>query len=149
VFVLPARPPIVRKPRAGKRKAPEQSFQRQVATYLLWVLQPTAWFTSIGHGGGGALRGAILKGLGLKAGVPDILIVHRGRCLFLELKAPKGVVSEEQKIVHKLIASAGGCVAVVRTLDEVKQLLEIWGVPTNEARLPPAERAVIARKAML
>jgi hypothetical protein len=58
-----------------KRKAPEQALQQQVAQYLDIVLKPPAFWTAIAHGGGGLMRGKINKGMGMKAGIPDILIL--------------------------------------------------------------------------
>jgi hypothetical protein len=114
-----------------KRNHPEQSLQTAVAAYLGWSLSPRSFFTAIGHGGGGRLRGAILKGMGLKAGVPDILIIHGGRCCFLELKAKAGSLSAEQRLVHAVIVSAGASVAVARSLEDVKAALDVWGIPTR------------------
>lgn len=102
---------------------PEAAIQRQIAGYLSWALAPPAWWTSIGHGGGGEMRGMILKGMGLKPGVPDMLICYDGRAYFLEIKAAKGVVSEVQKATHEALHRAKCPVAVVRSLDEFRALV--------------------------
>jgi hypothetical protein len=132
----------------SSRAHPEQSLQRAVATYLTRILVAPTFFTAIGHGGGGRLRGAILKGTGLRAGVPDILIINRGRCLWIELKAGKGRLSPEQIAVHQWLVAAGASVTVCRSIDDVRECLDVWGVPTIEAKLPPAERAVLRAKAL-
>jgi hypothetical protein len=36
-------------------------------------------------------------GLGARAGVPDLALVHRGQSLFIELKIADGVLSEAQR----------------------------------------------------
>lgn len=69
------------------------------------------------------MRGMILKGTGLKSGVPDILIVHEGRLHGLELKSAKGVLSDAQKRTHEALRAAGCLVAVIRSLDELRALL--------------------------
>lgn len=69
------------------------------------------------------MRGMILKGMGLKPGVPDILICYDKHAYFLEIKAPKGVVSDVQKDVHEALHRARCPVAVVRSLDELRALL--------------------------
>lgn len=102
---------------------PEAALQRQIVGYLNWALAPPAWFTAIGHGGGGEMRGMILKGMGMKAGVPDLLIVYDQRAYFVELKSAKGVLSEAQKEVHAALWRAKTPVAVVRSLDEFRALL--------------------------
>jgi hypothetical protein len=45
-----------------------------------------------------AVEGAILRGLGVVPGVPDLIIVHEGRCFALELKSDAGRLSEAQKL---------------------------------------------------
>jgi len=148
MFVLPARMPRKRAANAKPRANPEQSLQRAVATYLARVLAAPTFFTAIGHGGGGKLRGAILKGMGMRAGVPDLLIIDRGKCLWIELKAGKGALSPEQVAVHQWLVAAGASVVVCRSIDDVRDRLEVWGVPTIESRLPPAERAVLRAMAL-
>jgi len=102
---------------------PEAALQRQIVGYLSWALTPPAWFTAIGHGGGGEMRGMILKGMGMKAGVPDLVIVYDRCAYWCELKAAKGVLSEAQKEVHAALWKAKTPVAVVRSLDEFRALL--------------------------
>jgi hypothetical protein len=65
----------------------------------------------------------ILRGMGMKAGVPDILIVHDGHAYWCELKSPKGIVSDVQKATHEALRAAKCPVAVVRSLDEFRALL--------------------------
>jgi hypothetical protein len=36
------------------------------------------------------IEAAILKGLGVRAGVPDIIAVHEGRCYAIEIKSEDG-----------------------------------------------------------
>jgi len=117
------------------RHQPEQALQRQVANYLAWALCPPAWFTAIPSGGGGEMRGMILKGMGLKAGVPDLLLLHQSRSLWIELKSPRGALSEAQRRCHEAINNAG-CrpVVVCRSLDDVQAALAFWGIPTRETK---------------
>jgi len=120
-----------------KRKQHEQRFHREVAQFLDAVLiSPVEW-TSIGHGGGGKVRGAILKSMGLKPGWPDVIIsapVETGRCRFalmvgLELKSQEGSLSLDQKRVHSALERSGWQIFVCRTLDEVLLALDTAGVP--------------------
>ncbi len=90
----------------------EQSLQRQVATYLGWALKPPAWYSSIPAGGGGEMRGRIIKGTGYKSGTPDILIIAEGRAHFIELKSPRGVLSEAQRRTIPALGAAGARVVV-------------------------------------
>lgn len=111
------------------RRRPEQAFQQQVAHYLAAYLGgTTAWWSAIPLGGGGRLRGAILKGMGVKSGIPDIFIVARGRVYGLELKAPKGSVSEAQREAHRALELAGCPVAICKSLDDVAAFLKRHGI---------------------
>jgi hypothetical protein len=104
------------------RSQPEQILQRQVAEYLSYALIPPAWWTTIPAGGGGELRGKILKGLGYRSGTPDMMIIADGCVFFLELKSIKGRLSPAQKDTHAALVAAGCCVAVCRSLGEVRAL---------------------------
>lgn len=71
------------------------------------------------------------KARGWEKGVPDLLIVWKGKVLFLELKTPtgKGRLSDEQKVWQNRIINAGYEYACWKTLQEcedwiVQQLKE-------------------------
>ena len=112
------------------RRHPEQQLQQAVARYLDVALPGEVWWTTIPAGGGGKVRGAILKGLGYKAGTPDILIVYEGRAYWMELKAPDGVLSTAQMWCFKVLCNAG-CWRphIVRSLVDVERALDSWRIP--------------------
>lgn len=107
----------------------EQQLHRQVASFLALALPIDAFWTTFPAGGGGRFRGAQLKRAGLTPGVPDIMILHKGRALFIELKTEKGRVSLAQQDAHRAIMLAGGAVAICRTLDDIVCALTQWNVP--------------------
>jgi hypothetical protein len=111
-----------------RRRAPEQALQRAVAELLNFTLGGLAWWTHFPAGGGGTLRGKILKGLGLKPGVPDILIIDAGRAYWLELKAPRGWLNLVQRSCHVDLLHAGCPVAVIKSVDQVLPQLMHWGI---------------------
>jgi hypothetical protein len=86
--------------------------------------------TFVFHPGNGGYRrpveSAILRGLGLVAGVPDLIIVHEGRFFGLELKSDGGRLSEAQKAAHAALRAAGATVAVAYGLDAAIKQLEQW-----------------------
>ncbi len=104
-------------------KRPEQALQQQVAQFLDAALPDDAWWTAIPLGGGGRLRGAILKGMGAKAGTPDLLIVYRGRAFWIELKAATGRLTPAQKVTHLRLTLAGCLVDTCRSVEEVAGVL--------------------------
>ena len=123
-----------------RRKQPEQALQRATAQYLALALPtPDAWFTTIPAGGGGKTRGAILKGMGYKAGTPDMLVIYYPQywevdeegpfVIWLELKSTKGKLSKAQEQCRDDLIAAGCKWALVRTLDDVERALKRFGVP--------------------
>lgn len=119
--------------------------QIQVATFLHWALPPDVPWTAIGHGGGGKLRGMILKAMGLQPGWPDIHLIINRRAAYIELKSVTGTLSDAQKQVRDAILQAGGIIATCRSVDEVGTFLEGLAVPLR-ARLMPAERAALTSR---
>ncbi len=134
-----------------KRSYPEQELQRTVAEYLDSALPPAVFWTSIPAGGGGSVRGAIIKDTGYRAGTPDILLIYRGWAFLIELKAENGRLSDAQRRVHLELKDAQAPVAVCRSLDDVRVTLSQMGVPTlavkpfDAAVARAAQRAVARR----
>lgn len=105
----------------------EKDIHARIATWLRACL-PAPWkWTTFPSGGGGRVRGAHLKQLGLLPGVPDILLFHPdGRWISLEIKRPQGgVLSEDQKI---WLAWSRGNSTVVRGIDEAAAFLRRHGI---------------------
>lgn len=109
----------------------EASLHRQVAKFLDACLCEHVFWSTIPAGGGGRVRGAQLKGMGYKAGVPDVLLVHQGRAYWIELKTAKGRVSDAQKETGGHLVIAGCPVVVARSLDDVQDAVITWGIPTR------------------
>lgn len=85
---------------------------------------------------------AILVGLGVRRGVADLcLVLPGGRAAFLELKAPKGRSSPEQKVFRTDAEAAGALYAVATTSDEVQAVLSSWGALRRSIR--PSEAATL------
>lgn len=107
----------------------EVQIHKAVAEYLSLALQPPTFWTTFPAGGGGMIRGRQLKGMGLKAGIPDIMVVHDGRVLWIELKAPNKYPDPNQRAVHAILKTSGCEVCVLRSVVEVEMALFHWGVP--------------------
>lgn len=119
--------------RGVRQKLRESDLHRAVARYLGAVLPPSIPWTTLGHGGGGRVRGAMLKASGMHAGWPDVLVIGpRGRFIGLELKSTTGRLSDEQKDVHMRIEKAGALVFVCRSIDHVRSALTTAGIATRE-----------------
>jgi VRR-NUC domain len=72
--------------------------------------------------------GTRLQRLGLRKGVPDLVILHSGRIIGLEVKSPGGTLSREQKEFRVEWERAGGVYGVARSVEEGTALLEAWEV---------------------
>lgn len=124
------------------RKNPEQQLQIQVARYLDLALRPPTIWTAFPAGGGGKVRGALLKAMGLKAGWPDVIVMHRFRdtlwpvFLGMELKVGKGRQSPAQKDIAESFKAIGALYKVCRSLDDVEWALMDAGLPVFASASP-------------
>lgn len=137
-FILPARLSRTRTASGNQRNHPEDDLHKRVAVLLSWLvrLEDGVWWTTIEHGGFArdARQGKRAKDKGVKPGVPDILIIYNGLSHFLELKATKGVLSENQRTCHAAIESVAAKVRIARSLEDVRTALVLWRIPTCENR---------------
>jgi hypothetical protein len=108
---------------------PEQQIQRAVFQHLA-VRAASAVFAFHPPNGGwrSPVEASILKGMGVRAGVPDIVLVKGGQCYALELKASDGRLTPVQRDAHAALAAAGATVAVAYGLDDALARLEAWGL---------------------
>jgi len=60
----------------------------------------------------------IMKGEGVRAGVPDLTILSQGHIFFVEMKSEKGRLSENQKEVIEIIDKLGFKTYVVNSFDQ-------------------------------
>lgn len=109
----------------------EDNLQRACVRWLR-LRHPNVFAFHCPNGGKrGLAEAARFKAMGVVPGIPDLLIFERRGehpGLAIELKAPKGVLSENQKRVHELLRERSWRVVLVRDLDtfasEVASYLE-------------------------
>jgi hypothetical protein len=131
------------------RKNPEQRLQIVVANFLRLALRPPTVWTAFPAGGGGKVRGALLKAMGLKAGWPDVQVLHPMglNTLFvgIELKAKKGRLSKPQIETCEALWAANARYVECRSLEEVDRCLRRAGIPMHarvvDASLSQQDRA--------
>jgi hypothetical protein len=75
-----------------------------------------------------AVEAARLKGLGVCAGVPDVVAFHRGQVYAIELKREGGRATDAQLQAIEDIRAAGGHAQVCHGLDRALAVLEGWGL---------------------
>jgi hypothetical protein len=80
--------------------------------------------------GGRLHRGKMVKNP--NAGMPDLVVFHRGRCAFIELKKPKGGVFSKEQIEFKGQCERQGIFwASARSRSEMRHALREFGLPMN------------------
>lgn len=79
-------------------------------------------------------RAGINSGLGVLAGIPDVIVIHRGHVFALELKTestPKkkgGELKPEQERVLIALREAGASATHAHGLDQALAILTAWGL---------------------
>src|SRR5579864_4755429 len=108
---------------------PEQAIQRAVFQHLAARPAPNVFAFHPANGGQRSpIEAAIMKGLGVVAGVPDVFVVKGGAVFALELKAPGGRVSPSQVEAQEALRAGGATVATATGLDDAIAQLEAWGL---------------------
>lgn len=57
-----------------------------------------------------------------QVGVPDKLFLRDGVCVFVEFKAPDGVISKIQMAIHRMMRTHGFPVYIVSSIEDGKKL---------------------------
>jgi hypothetical protein len=110
---------------------PEDDLQKQQVAYLERLrAQKRLEYFAVPNGGLRPKReAAIMKGLGTRSGVPDMVILWPdARCGFIENKSEKGVTSDNQKAWAGWLTGNGHRYALIRDFGQFKQTLYEWGL---------------------
>ena len=111
------------------RRRPEQAIQRAVFQHLAG--RPARGVFAFHPANGGMrspIEAAILRGLGVVAGVPNIIAIRDGQAFALELKAEGGRLSAAQRATQDALRAAGAIIATAAGLDGALAQLEAWGL---------------------
>lgn len=115
---------------------PEDQIQRAVFDHLRVRGAPRVFAFHPANGGyRKPIEAAVLKGLGVRAGVPDVIAIHQGRCYGLELKALGGRPSELQLATISAMEAAGAICCIAEGLDRALAVLEVWGLLRGQASI--------------
>lgn len=127
---------------AGKRSYPakrqriEDKLQIDAVAYLRLVLDHERYCVAAirNEGKRSAAEGAKAKAMGLKAGIPDLIIIGPlGASYFIELKTETGKLTSEQDDMRLWMIGNGVPHAICRSLDDVHTAINSWNIPTREA----------------
>ena len=112
-----------------RRRSPEATIQRAIFAHLRARGAPGLFAFHPANGGyRKPVEAAIMKGLGIVAGTPDVIAIHQGRCYALELKAEGGRPTETQLATIAALEAAGAFTSVAEGLDRALACLEAWGL---------------------
>jgi hypothetical protein len=112
-----------------RRAQPEQLIQRALVERLAWQKPAGVWFCHVANGGyRRPTEAAIMAGMGVRRGAPDLLFIVDGRMYGLELKSEHGRLSPAQRECHEEIRKAGGVVGVASDVEQAVTLLQAWGI---------------------
>lgn len=70
------------------------------------------------------LEAKLLKATGVMAGVSDLILIIKNKIYFIELKAEKGIQSDQQKIFESKVSDLGFEYLIFRSLEQYK----LWRV---------------------
>jgi hypothetical protein len=129
-----------RKRRASRSVAVEFAAHTAILSYLRWSL-PRGAAINLHHARNeGALRSERIRSaaLGTKAGWPDIewfgrFEDDRPYAAMIEVK-PEGEEAEDHQVAcHDALATAGVFVGVAHNVDEARELIRSWRLPSNDS----------------
>ena len=114
-----------------KRGNPEEQLHRSIVAHLRTrgAKHMVFWHTT--NNPRSRIAGARAKAMGMLKGVPDLTIITPDQQIcFMEIKAPKGYLTPEQKDFRLRVEALGCVFAVVKDIDHATNLLESWGAIT-------------------
>ncbi len=119
----------------------ERHIHNAIADLLRVVLPPAAsiWWHTANERKCTPRQGALNKRRGVRAGVADFLIIaqhtryNNSVVLFLEVKGPKGRLSEAQIAFQDRVRELGCFYKVVRSVEEAQEALDHYGITRKAA----------------
>jgi len=123
--------------------ASEHQIQVAIVQYLDRVLPSDIRAVAVANNPRSKVAGGREKARGMRKGFPDLLLIGSWFKGLLEVKAESGYLSKEQKEWRDWAARHGIPHAVVRSIDDVRETLAEWGVPTRDSSngIPESEAA--------
>jgi hypothetical protein len=111
------------------RARPEDQIQRAVFEHLRQRGASNMFAFHPANGGWRSrIEAKILKGLGVWAGVPDVIAIKDGQAYALEIKTEDGGATDAQLQVLDDLRAAGAHAEICHGLDRALAVLEGWGL---------------------
>lgn len=113
----------------AKRKHPEADLQRAWLRWFELSKKRTAIAWACENGGKRSrIEASILKGMGVKPGMPDVHILHDGRLHMIEFKRQGGRATPIQREMAEILIKAGAFYCLCDSLDEAIAITRRWGL---------------------
>lgn len=127
---------------SAKRGNLEQKLQIAVVNYIRMAFPDVLCFAVPNGGKRSVIEAAMLKKMGVLAGVSDLLLFWNGGYAAIELKRPdkNASMSPSQIEFAETWRKLGGRFALCNSLDGVEAALKSWGLVTKY-RTPTMERS--------
>jgi hypothetical protein len=124
-----------------ERRREEWSEQTKLAELLsIYLDRETTFWTSVENRPLSRLGGLFQKRRGVRSGLPDVLVLYRGKPIFVELKSRAGVASKTQKQVRAELLPAGATWWMARSARAAMMALHLSGVVFRRRWKPPRLR---------
>lgn len=125
----------IQRPGAAPWTAREQDIQKAVFAHIAQRGVPNLFAFHPANGGyRRPIEARILKGQGVRAGVPDVILIHAGRTYGLEIKAEGGRATQKQLDAIAAMEAAGAYCCIVEGLDRALAVLEGWGLLSGRSQ---------------
>jgi hypothetical protein len=116
----------------------ESGVQTKLARLLTVYLDPeTTFSTSLENKPRSRISGLFQKRRGVRSGLPDVLILYRGKLIFVELKSRAGVATKSQKQIRLEMLPAGATWWMARSARAAMMALHLSGVVFRRRWKPP------------
>ena len=112
-----------KKRRRPVRPGADEVLRAAVVAYLAKALPPTAFFSVFPHREGGMFHGLRMRSLGVRQGLPSVLILHGGHAYCIDLRTGRGALQPSQRDCYAALQDARIPVTVARSLEDVQRFL--------------------------
>jgi hypothetical protein len=121
-----------------KYRHSEWSEQIRLTKLLTQYLPDNVFYSALSNAPRTAVAGYLARLRGVRSGLPDIIVVHDGRVIWVEMKSPAGVASKVQRQVCAELRAAGADTYLARSAEAALVALRcLSNVPFRHPWTPP------------
>lgn len=104
-------------------KHEEDNIQRSIITNFRYIFSKSLIFAVPNGGRRNVIEATNLKRSGVLAGVSDLIVLHKGKCYFFEVKQPKGKQTDNQKEFETRVNEQGFEYHVIFSFTDLETIL--------------------------